>query len=307
MSPGCCRLCQRERSLQESHLVPKFVSNMIKGDANGRLRRPEQPDIPFQDGIKGKMLCFECEQRFSRWERAASDFVRLCQDDTGPYKYGDYLVPFVLSVAWRVLVGQMDAGVGSSWPAKVEPAIERAEVEWRNSILQEDFRPLNGRIHALVIGSSGTPSMAMQREMPANWNRYLDVSVDATVATTIDPNVPSSSQSAIAYVKMGRLATFTVIRTPSFRRWKGSAVHWRGLLMDVHDEVPPPLLAFMADRARGFENRLKQMSPVQRARIGERVLRGTAEGRMPRALSALERDLEMFGYDEVFEGRRTRD
>lgn len=308
MSSGqCCRLCQRERSLQESHLVPKFVINMIKGDANGRLRRPEQPDIPFQDGIKGKMLCFECEQRFSRWERASSDFVRLCQDDIGPYEYGEYLVPFILSVAWRVLVWEMGAGDGSAWPAKVQPAIERAEVEWRNSILQEDFRPLSGRIHAWLLGSSGMPSADMRRELPPSWNRYLDGAVDITVATSTDPTLPSSSQIAAAYVKMGRLVTFTVIRAPSVRRWKGTAIHRRGALMPEEVVIPRAVLEFMADRARGSEDRLRQMSPVQRERIGERVLREIEEGKPPKALAALERDVEMFGRTAVFGGRRMRD
>ena len=64
-----CQLCDRDASLCESHVIPKFVFKWIKDtSATKRLRSMDDPDRLKQDGRKPRLLCADCERIFNRWE-----------------------------------------------------------------------------------------------------------------------------------------------------------------------------------------------------------------------------------------------
>lgn len=101
-----CALCNRESSLQDSHLIPKLVYTRIKSHPNSRFRSLDDIFKVMQDGEKHKMLCHDCEEKFSVLETYfAKHFLDIylsggiipeVDDQT---KLGDY----ILSVAWRIL------------------------------------------------------------------------------------------------------------------------------------------------------------------------------------------------------------
>lgn len=101
-----CALCHKENDLKESHIFPKFVSHWIKktGLTDG-LRRFDNVNKRHQDGIKEKLLCEECEQRFSKSEKlfAENIFKPYLEEDKTEFDYSSWLNYFISSVNWRVM------------------------------------------------------------------------------------------------------------------------------------------------------------------------------------------------------------
>ena len=57
-----CRLCQQDKNLRESHIIPAFVYRWIKEtSATGFLRFVKNVNLRVQDGVKVKLLCDDCE------------------------------------------------------------------------------------------------------------------------------------------------------------------------------------------------------------------------------------------------------
>ena len=65
-----CALCLQERQLRDSHIIPKFVFDYLKRtSATGFLRFSDRPNRRAQDGMTAALLCDECEQRLSVFEK----------------------------------------------------------------------------------------------------------------------------------------------------------------------------------------------------------------------------------------------
>ncbi|MEN1938994.1 hypothetical protein AAIE21_26575 [Paenibacillus sp. 102] len=105
---GICALCKKESTLEESHIVPKFVFRYLNAHSfTGRIRTVAEPNRPLQDGKKLHLLCSDCEDLFNKDETLFSNkvfhpFKKNGFD--GPVIYnGDWLNRFITSVNWRVL------------------------------------------------------------------------------------------------------------------------------------------------------------------------------------------------------------
>jgi hypothetical protein len=78
-----CALCRADAPLRDSHIVPAFVARWIKEtSATGYLRSYMVPNRRAQDFETKKLLCHDCEQRFS----AAED--QFARDLFRPYHEG---------------------------------------------------------------------------------------------------------------------------------------------------------------------------------------------------------------------------
>lgn len=102
-----CALCGLDRPLLESHIIPSFVFDRIKKNSpTGFLRGAFQdPNMRKQDGDKQKLLCEDCEQRFSKVEKKFAEEIFEPYHETGQtsFDYGDWLSYFICSVNWRTL------------------------------------------------------------------------------------------------------------------------------------------------------------------------------------------------------------
>ncbi|SIO67972.1 hypothetical protein SAMN05444172_4684 [Burkholderia sp. GAS332] len=114
-----CALCLRDVQLQESHIFPEFLYEPLY-DQKHRLQilsaDPDLPNVLKQKGLKERLLCNACEQRFSIWEGYARQFIRgeLPLTITGQgsliYMEGvDYrkFRLFQLSIIWRAGVSKL--------------------------------------------------------------------------------------------------------------------------------------------------------------------------------------------------------
>lgn len=70
-----CRLCHGIKPLRRSHIIPAFLYSSMY-DEKYRFHilstDQEQKNRPAQIGVREKLLCEDCEQKLSKWERYAS-------------------------------------------------------------------------------------------------------------------------------------------------------------------------------------------------------------------------------------------
>ena len=106
---GTCPLCKKVAELRKSHIIPSFFGAYLKDtSATGYLRRGDTPNLRLQDIPKEKLLCDACEGRFAVWEKDFKEnvFPVVQNDGLGELKYGPLLLPFLVSLSWRILVTQ---------------------------------------------------------------------------------------------------------------------------------------------------------------------------------------------------------
>lgn len=115
-----CALCNRDEELKKSHILPKFAQRRIKAHAkasNGHvLHHHAGNERVVQNFLSESLLCADCEQRFSSWERVAADFLRK-QEFEPPGVVSNTILPmaglpyqplklFLLSLLWRMGVSK---------------------------------------------------------------------------------------------------------------------------------------------------------------------------------------------------------
>lgn len=110
-----CQLCNENKPLRESHIFPEWLYKPLYDDAHRffvlstdtNKRRGTRPK-----GIYEKLLCDECEQKFSKWEGYARDVfhnlsLKVIEDDRAVVFSGLKYTPFKLfqmSLIWRASI-----------------------------------------------------------------------------------------------------------------------------------------------------------------------------------------------------------
>ena len=114
-----CALCHREAPLKNSHIIPEFLYRSLY-DEKHRFHQisvdPDQRTEFLQKGLREPLLCEDCEQRLSVWERYVSMLLnggvgvgvrrngnRLYLSDLDYPK----LKLFQLSILWRAGVSSL--------------------------------------------------------------------------------------------------------------------------------------------------------------------------------------------------------
>ena len=108
-----CKLCLKDRELRNSHIVPEFLYKTLY-EETGRfyeLNLDKDSRTKFhQKGIRERLLCDECEQLFSKYERYASlllnggyELLVVPEPPVVHFKNIDYakFKLFALSILWR--------------------------------------------------------------------------------------------------------------------------------------------------------------------------------------------------------------
>ncbi len=135
-----CRLCLQDKPLRWSHIVPEFMYEPIYNPKHQIFAIKGETRIRIQQkGARERLLCFNCEQQFSRYENYAAPafFRRTFKDEEQQGRVVilrglDYklLKLFFLSVLWRFGVTSIDLLKG----AMLGPHEERL----RQMLINED-------------------------------------------------------------------------------------------------------------------------------------------------------------------------
>lgn len=101
-----CRLCNNDKKLEQSHIIPKFIFKWIKNTSlTKKLRNSIVPNCRREDGDKLPFLCSECEDLFSKYETyfANSLFYPATKNNLSHITFTDELFKFIVSIIWRSL------------------------------------------------------------------------------------------------------------------------------------------------------------------------------------------------------------
>lgn len=156
-----CALCLQESQLVKSHIIPNFIGKWLKSTSSGYFREWGNVNVVKQDLHKENLLCFGCEQLFSKWENNFCQriFKPWHKDINCPYKLisklsdlrnSKYLDFFVLSISWRVAYSKMENKLFLNDQVIYKAMLE----EWRQALVNS--KPLtNHSCHK----AAGTPQL----------------------------------------------------------------------------------------------------------------------------------------------------
>ena len=283
-----CALCAGSSDLQASHIIPGFVIDWFREtSATGHFRFSQSPNRRVQDGLKPRMLCWNCEQLFSSWEAkfAGQCFVPINDGRVSNVTYGPWMLKFVTSVSWRVLRMFAANGSLSGFPKHVESQINDALHEWAQFLLGHRPDPGPHEQHMFVVDVVEGTSIT---NAPPNISRYL--------ARAIDLDVARNQDSAMSYAKMGKFVLFGFVAMKYPRRWKGTRLNvQQGRFGERDIELPSGVRDFIFERARLAAEKYSQVSERQQTKIRQSYERDLDRAARSETFRAMHHDVLMFG------------
>jgi hypothetical protein len=287
---GQCRLCHREAELQESHILPRFVWKWLKDSSpTGHLRGSQTPNRRIQDGQKDYLLCWDCEQRFARWERefASQVFLPLHQNTATEFKYGSWGLQFAASVVWRVLVFLRQSGLNHLTGAQQSDA-DRAERRWREFLTGAAVSPGSQEVHLIPLD---VIEKASGGKLSPFMNRYL--------LRAAHSDVLAGSRSVLVYAKLCRVLLLGFVQVPELGAWRSSrlAVKRGHLGAPITYTVPGGLYDHMNSRADMMAKTFASLSPTQSGKVQREVEANLDELANSEVFRAMQADVHHSGKD----------
>lgn len=260
---GRCALCNKEADLKESHVIPKFVFNWLK-ETGGALREQNSPNVRVQDGLKLQLLCCECEELFSEWEKQFSEniFLPFHQDkNIVALAYKDWALKFAVSISWRVLYYNYRLhNLDHFSDSQKSKALEALDV-WRAFLLGTLPNPGQFEQHIVVVDVIESYSGP---KISPYLNRYLSRSIHADTVC--------SNKSAMVYTKMGRLALFGFIQENQ-NHWKGTKIHLHSGFVGANKvRIPENVAEYWNYKADEVANRFSTISQKQKQKIHQAIV-----------------------------------
>jgi len=285
---GICHLCNTDRELRESHIIPSFIFKWLKETSGtGFIRFGQIPNLRTQDGYKLHWFCDDCESLKNTWETefANNIFYPMTKGGSLYYSYGPWLLKFAVSVSWRVLnyfVEELDL---SHYPIILREKANNALSHWRDFLLEKTPHPSVFEQHMLPfdqVESFNYPGM------PTNINRYILRTVD------IDA-VHSGDKSAFVYSKMGRIVLIGFIEMPNPRQWKGTKLHVKkGVLGSKYYTLPAGFGDYFINKAKRLAKLEKSMSAKQQRKIEESYSKDLDRAARSETIKAMDQDVKLF-------------
>ena len=290
-----CALCAESSDLQASHIIPGFVFDWFREtSATGHFRFSQSPNRRVQDGLKPRMLCWECEQRFSFWEAKFAEkcFVPINNGRASNISYEPWMLKFATSVSWRVLRTFAASGGLSEFPDHILTKVDDALREWARFLLGHRPDPGPYEQHMFLVDVvEGRSSIA---NVPPNISRYLARAIECYVAHTQD--------TAVSYAKMGKFVLFGFVAMDYPRRWKGTRLKvQQGWFGERDIELPQNVWNFICERARVTAGQYSQISERQQTKIRQSYERNLDRAARSETLRAMRHDVLMSGSGAAFE------
>lgn len=290
-----CELCDQEKELQQSHIIPSFVYKwMKKSSVTGYFRHGETPNKRVQDGDKVYLLCRDCEQRFGTWEDIFAKKVFLPLHEGGSIEpYGKWLLKYSTSVSWRVLTFFKNYLDLNHFSNNLLYSVDKALQTWKEFLLDKQPHPASYEQHMLPF--RGFIEDRNDPELPSNFNRYVSRSIDIDTAC--------SKTEAFVYVKMCRILLIGFIEMDHPNRWRDTKIHVNhGILEKKRYKVHGTIRNFMYHKAKRVQKVQKRMSDQQWERIGKDYDKNAEKFRDSEMFHAITRDSILFGeaaFDDV--------
>jgi hypothetical protein len=256
-----CALCGEEKELCVSHFIPKFVFNWTKRtSATGYLRPAANINKRVQDGVKEKLLCCDCEGKFSKYETYFADkiFHPYVNGEQSTFEYDENLQKFIISMAWRIVKKDLE-GFKKFQPEMFEYT-KKAEEYWRR-ILLEDKTDEKYEHHLLFLGYVEDST----EELPDKFQWYTIRAIDGTLA--------SSKQEVYLFAKLPSMIFISSIFPESIEKyWENTIINKQGKIGEkLATSKHPGFSDFLFSRVR--EMNKNELSPRQNEKIKETMLK----------------------------------
>jgi len=254
---GICKLCHKRKPIRKSHLIPNFIISWLRETGSGYFRKPENPNIKYQDFLKSRLLCEDCEQRFASKEQYFSKniFFPYLKNRPSKFEYSRDLYYFLISVLWRVLISRLK--VYKNEHKHFAQEIKKSEEEWRLFLLGKEALP-NQDVHLFVT------DIIKEFAIPVkNFNRYMVRALDGTVI--------SNSSECYVYVKLSRFCVFTPLTEYDKSKWINTKIlNGDGIWSSPQEIRDGRIGDFFIDRIKlGFRKLHENISEKQRRNMSE--------------------------------------
>lgn len=272
MSPqennGQCALCRQERQLVNSHWIPSFAVKAFKQESiTGFLRTPtDQPNIRRQDAPTERLLCKECEDRFSAAESAFAKnvFHPYRKREIQKFECNERDRYFAASLAWRNITSKL--------------RLNEAELK-ADGYCEEDLSALRAaecELRAYLLGDATFPAQFEQHlffatdvitEDPEGINAYL--------LATQEMYVPGNDQYLYAVTNL----SFGIVFICPLRMDEKQRAAWRGgtllspgsvIAIEGQDIADGCFQAIISQRPQQLE-KYKTLSDKQQQKIAEAI------------------------------------
>ena len=255
-----CALCRNEARLVNSHTVPKFAVEWLKkSSATPYLRSALNPNRRLQDVNTVKLLCSDCENRFSKWEKqfAQKLFTPYTEGSLQSFAYDEWLLYFAVSLAWRTTIYEA-VEYRRTRPA-LAPFVDEAIEHW-SMFLQGKSTEAGPYEHHIVFLSllAGSQPAA---ELPVNLEAYLLRAVDTTLA--------SNTKKVFACTKLPGIAFCSAIHPSQLEgEYLHTLIERKGHL-ETRQRVGPDIGSFLVNRVKQYEKLAPEISERQLKLIAE--------------------------------------
>jgi hypothetical protein len=223
------------------------VTNWIKDtSATGYLRSTVNPNARRQDGFRTKLLCSQCEQRFSVLEKifAETIFNRYVGEDLNdiadrPRKfrieYDEWLLRFVVSVQWRIVAAtRNDQELDQIATIQDKLQIDKAANTWRQYLLGSRADAGDCDHHLLFLQSMS----GISGSLPS----YIDDRIDVYLLRATDGTIVAGPSHVGVYSKLGPIVLYTSIYPKKLPNMRHSRIRRNGAFASIR----PPLNADIA-------------------------------------------------------------
>lgn len=210
-----CALCGKDTELRDSHIVPKFIIRYLKNTSPGKIRNLAVPNRAVEDGEKHKLLCSDCEERFSACEKYFADtvFYPYKNDHADTFLYDEKLFFFLTSLAWRSLY--LDSQ-DESYSEEARQEMERNIEGIRQYLLGNAAIPANVENHLFFFDTVVGSNLAEEDHNHPN----------ATVHRSITSYTVESGdgQSIFVFSNMLGIIAVMFIKKATYENWVGTTI-----------------------------------------------------------------------------------
>lgn len=214
-----CALCLKEKTLRESHLIPKFVGKWLKEKGTGYLASAADGSKRVQDLVKIKLLCEDCEQKFSKLENyfANSIFYPFVNDKIQEFDYDENLKPFIISMAWRCLQPIKEDFINENPTSQVTSFVDTAGKEWREFLNGESTSIDSYETHLFFLDY-----------VDSTKNVELDPKLHWYFLHATDSTIGYSDSKVFFYVKLPWMVFVISIEPKKLEGFEGTIVNKNG-------------------------------------------------------------------------------
>jgi len=259
-----CRLCQKEKLLVVSHIIPKFIFKYHKKTSpTGNIRSIKIPNMITRDGEKLPFFCSDCEGLFSQWEtRFATDIFHPYQNKTkNKFEYKDWLYKYLASVSFRVLLYVYEDCDLHYFPLKMKKYAELAINNLRNFLNGASEHAGEQRQLLYLLDVTKDRDISSQK---FDESIYLSRAIELDVLTTDD--------EACIYVKYLKFLQLCPIKLVSNAGWRTGRIHHKEGILEVRShELPGYIDNKIKESTMKLNQSRSEISDKQASIIDERV------------------------------------